>query len=630
MRRTQSVPFLPGMSAVRNPIPGEKNFYYRKGTFQWNDGRVDKYKSNVCYYQDEIDSLVKSMMDPCWKLDKSKPALTHEERRQEKEDRHKDDISLRLKPAWMKHDRQVLRFQGYMQEPVTESATENSRLRYCTLLFYLEDGTTQIDEAKIENSGIAMQGALIKRHCIPRADNSGVLSIEDFKCGEEVEIYNKRFRIVSCDPFTRWYYEQIGLDVGVDELAPEDRFNENMRISKAHTLGEFGMPRNIVEGKRYNEKMIGGGNPNAKLEQFLRNDKKVLRFYCYWDDHSRYGTRMFSAMHFFLSDNTVEFTEIAERNSGKANFPSFYGRNKLPKDPKLTVAPGMLVSDAETYGPKDFDIGATVEVYGRKFFLYACDEFTRQFYKQFNGKDLVDISLAEPPAPKVEVKYPPHAGFGGEEDSLASVINLRPKVPKQDYVKLMTMDGKILRFSASCSSRMQEDAGRMFIVTFFMADDTIGVFETKNANSGFMEGLFCERAKKKNPATGEWFKPTEFFVGARVVINAMVFNLLRPDEYTLKFMESNPQIFPMSDVELIVNKIKDHLPATSHVHPDKLLRHLAERRVPFEDQEMITLVRHFGTVDSSTIDLDIIRACLRGEAPPRSAQETLLMSQNCA
>lgn len=598
------MPFLPGMSSIRNPIAGEKQHYYRKNTLCWNGGRIDKYREKVDYYPEEISSLVTTLIDPRWRLE-STAALTHDERRQVKETQHKQDISLRLKPAWMKHDRQVLRFQGFMQETVTERADENARYRYCTLLYYLEDGTIQIDEAKLENCGM-MQGALAKRHCIPRADDSGMLGIEDFKCGEETEIYSKRFRIISCDPFTRWYYEQIGLDAGPEECAPEDRFNENMRIQKGYQTKAYGIPRCIVESKRYNEKMIGGGNPNEKLEQFLRNDTRVLRFYCYWDDTSRYGTRLFFVMNYFLSDDTAEFMEVPTRNSGRAKFPSFFKRAKLPKSPSMQVAPGMLVPDANNYIPADFAIGGFVTLYGRDLFLYACDEFTRQFYKQYKNLDFVDISIEVPPAPKPEIPYPPHAGFGGEEDSLASVINLRPKVPKQDYVKLMTKTGKILRFSASCSSRASEDKARMFVITYFLADDTVAAFEKKSRNSGFMEGLFAERSRMKNES-GEWFKPTDFFVGATITINAMKFNLERPDEYTLKYMEDNCAEFPMSDIDAVAQKIKDYIPAEKQIHPDKLLQHLRSSGIPFEDQEMITIVRHFGSKDSSLIDLDALR-----------------------
>ena len=32
--------------------------------------------------------------------------------------------------------------------------------------------------------------------------------------------------------------------------------------------------------------------------------------------------------------------------------------------------------------PNDFKIGEAVEIYGRKIYLYNCDEYTREFYEK--------------------------------------------------------------------------------------------------------------------------------------------------------------------------------------------------------------------------------------------------------
>ncbi len=91
-------------------------------------------------------------------------------------------------PEWLKHDRQVLRFFAYFQESVVEDPNENFRYRKCVIYYYLEDGTIYISEPKIENSGLP-QGVFLKRHKVPRKDGSGVITWEDFNCGEDIEIY---------------------------------------------------------------------------------------------------------------------------------------------------------------------------------------------------------------------------------------------------------------------------------------------------------------------------------------------------------------------------------------------------------------------------------------------------------
>lgn len=58
------------------------------------------------------------------------------------------DGSLTNPPAWLKHDRQVLRFYAFFNEPVVESPYENFRVRKCVLHYYLEDGTLHISEPR--------------------------------------------------------------------------------------------------------------------------------------------------------------------------------------------------------------------------------------------------------------------------------------------------------------------------------------------------------------------------------------------------------------------------------------------------------------------------------------------------
>merc|ERR1719277_68692 len=73
-------------------------------------------------------------------------------------------------PAWLKHDKQVLRFYAFFQESVVERADENSRYRSVIIMYFMEDGTIRISEPKVENSGIP-QGMFLKRHKVPRDDS---------------------------------------------------------------------------------------------------------------------------------------------------------------------------------------------------------------------------------------------------------------------------------------------------------------------------------------------------------------------------------------------------------------------------------------------------------------------------
>merc|ERR1719262_839248 len=155
--------------------------------------------------------------------------------------------------------------------------------------------------------------------------------------------------------------------------------------------------------------------------------------------------------------------------------------------------------------------------------------------------------------------FPPHIGPGTEEDSALNCIHLMPKIPKADLVKMTTLDGKILRFEARCANGQVEDEDRKFIIGYFCANDTVACWELRQRNSGFAEGKFAERGRKKNAQTGDWYKPHDFFVGASVAISCMPMVVTRADEYTLKYMEENRGQFPMCDEYYILGRIAEGL-----------------------------------------------------------------------
>eukprot|EP00658_Telonema_sp_P-2_P075373 TRINITY_DN648_c0_g1_i10.p2 TRINITY_DN648_c0_g1~~TRINITY_DN648_c0_g1_i10.p2 ORF type:complete len:330 (-),score=111.01 TRINITY_DN648_c0_g1_i10:476-1465(-) len=98
---------------------------------------------------------------------------------------------------------------------------------------------------------------------------------------------------------------------------------------------------------------------------------------------------------------------------------------------------------------------------------------------------------------------------------------------------------------------------RLFIVSYYLSDDTISVYEPPARNSGIMGGKFMERCRAKNPgaAEGELYKAKDCSVGAALEFRKHKFILIEADEYTLNYMENKK--FPASDVTYIVEKIKD-------------------------------------------------------------------------
>lgn len=81
--------------------------------------------------------------------------------------------------------------------------------------------------------------------------------------------------------------------------------------------------------------------------------------------------------------------------------------------------------------------------------------------------------------------------------------------------------------------------------------------------SGFKGGLFLERGRVKKPSNdrfpvelSDYYKPSDAYVGAVLEFNHFKFELTDADEYTMKYMEDHSTEFPVSDINLILDKLK--------------------------------------------------------------------------
>ncbi len=123
-------------------------------------------------------------------------------------------------------------------------------------------------------------------------------------------------------------------------------------------------------------------------------------------------------------------------------------------------------------------------------------------------------------------------GIGSEEDSLASWKNLRPKPVKKNFQQFMKNQGRIIRFEARLVNPAPEDEIRRFVIAFYLADDTVSIYEPPIRNSGIWGGSFLKRGKYKNPKTGEYFTANYFDMGVVVELLGRSFTIVSCDKYT--------------------------------------------------------------------------------------------------
>uniref|UniRef100_A0A8I3PVN9 EF-hand domain-containing family member C2 n=2 Tax=Canis lupus familiaris TaxID=9615 RepID=A0A8I3PVN9_CANLF len=477
----------------------------------------------------------------------------------------------------------VLSFDAYLEDEVPDKSQGNYRIRRYKIYFYLEDDTIQVNEPELKNSGMP-QGTSIRRQRIslPPPDEDQFYTVHHFNINIDIIFYGRTFKIYDCDTFTKNFLKKIGVKLNPPGQCPEDPY---MKIRR-ETL-------DCMKPLRPYESF-------DTLKQFLEYDRKVLRFFCLWDDSATlFGDRRELILHYFLSDDTIEVKEVMPHNSGRDAMSLFLQRRKLPKyGPPGVCQPGQVTDrtvlniygglkenrvdgylldkyklgklDQEFYKDSDLFIGATINVWGRKVLLCDCDEFTKTYYKTKYGiENFTSIPCKAPPLPKIERKFPPYTGFGSEEDSLRSCIGLVPTPHQRDFKKFMEKDsyGNIsntLRFFAKLITHKCADVDRMFVISYFLSDDTISVFEPIERNSGITGGKFLKRIRVKKPGQevfkselSEYIKAEELYIGATVNVNGYLFLLLNADEYTLNYMETNSDMFPMSSIELILQKLKE-------------------------------------------------------------------------
>lgn len=436
------------------------------------------------------------------------------------------EIMQQFEPKYVKLDKQVLKFRAYFKESVVESALENWRIREVYIYYYLEDSTIMISEQKQTNSGTP-QGIFLKRQMVLKQDlpvgSQTALGIEDFKVGETINIYGRNYKIIDADPYTREFYSNLGYEQPAGEELPMDSFIKQQTKP---------MPKKDTAMLDYLEHTLGGGRVKSQ-KQFLDNDRKVLRFFTYSDDDP-------FIIHYYLADDTIEIREINFANSGKHNFSLLLRRQKLPKH--FSVGQPGLDTNAESYlTDADIKPGEPIIAFGRVFRITGVDEFTQKHFKENYNEHFPkgDISERRPPE-QVPLVIPEYNGFGDEEDTLGYVKKLLPDKPKKDFFKYVDNDKKVLRYTARFNTQVPEDVDRRFIISYYLADDTLGIFEPAQKNSGIQEGKFLERRKYKNKHNNDKFiNPSDLVVGGDVVINSYSFHILSTDEYTDKFLASH-------------------------------------------------------------------------------------------
>jgi hypothetical protein len=479
-----------------------------------------------------------------------------------------------FEPSFVGLEGKVLRFVSEMTDSVPESLSEPYHERRFTIFYYLVDDSIQIVEQRKNNSGY-MQGLYMKRHKVPRAANassyneSEFVSLQDFAETDSIVIYGREFILTGCNKFTDEFYRVNGLQLMVPALDPEPSWREEQEMMQRATDVWKTGPVTTQRGSDFDSARL---KPNQragyKRERFLKFNNKVLRFFGLWDDRkSMFGDKRYYTINYYLVDDNVEVLENYGTNEGRDPFPKLIKKSKVPKSFFGLQGIGVAVddiSDKAYIQDKDLRVGQTIQIYNRKVLLYACDDFTRHFYSMsYNIEQPPNIQLQEELIEFPQQTEPPYLGFGTEEDSIASFYRLVPKATQFDALKQSELDKIVFRWKAKFNMDEMEHAGpddskRRFVISFFMVDQTVAIYEPPVSNSGFVGGKFLERQRCRKHGTSKqeskYLTDNEFLqdLPLPIWINDFPFLLLESDRFTLRWVLETWQLQSLGNERLLI------------------------------------------------------------------------------
>jgi hypothetical protein len=146
-----------------------------------------------------------------------------------------------------------------------------------------------------------------------------------------------------------------------------------------------------------------------------------------------------------------------------------------------------------------------------------------------------------------------------------------------------------LVFTAKIISDDPLNADRSFIVRFSLHDDEVKVWE--NDSAGFRGGFFYRSPHYREPGK---FDPLVPYIGAEVTVNRTRFLLASAPESTLSFMEASPEKFPLSDLSLIMERLRKRLTADRIRPKFAALDADGTGRIPTKDAYAVLAGEEFG------------------------------------
>ncbi|KAA0708260.1 EF-hand domain-containing protein 1 [Triplophysa tibetana] len=284
-------------------------------------------------------------------------------------------------------DRQVLRFFALWDD----SDSLYGEKRPVTIHYYLVDDSVEICEHQVPNSGrdpfpVLLHRQKIPKHIKPTCEPfpSCVLEVTqhdvqeyfgpgDLRLGEEVTLMGRRFLLCNCDDFTRKFYLENYPEIQL-KAVPTDTTPQMDTRRVLPPYNGFGSLEDSLQNCLY----LIPEPPKKDVIKLLENDHKVLRYAARLDSQNPPDEGRRFILLYYLSNDMISIFERPTRNSGIIG-GKFLEKTRVPK-------PGSCTENPEYYGPADFFIGASVEVFRHRFVLTDADRYVLSYLESVSDR----------------------------------------------------------------------------------------------------------------------------------------------------------------------------------------------------------------------------------------------------
>ena len=210
-----------------------------------------------------------------------------------------------------------------------------------------------------------------------------------------------------------------------------------------------------------------------RLPQWIKYDKNVLKFIGYFTEHvvesayENYRIRKCNIF-YYLDDDSMHIDEIREENSGIVQ-GYFIKRQRCQKEGLKNIFINW----------RDFNLQKDIFLFGKKFRICNCDEFTKKYYNDkgiiLNQPEIIPEVVLEPEKFK-------NVDFEQNKKNIAELkeyieVGLKGGHPNNGLKQFLENDRKVLNFDISWFDDKYDKEEKVYKLNYFLDDGKVRIIK---------------------------------------------------------------------------------------------------------------------------------------------------------